>query len=625
MMRARLSSAHAIRTVAPVTRGPIADALATLGIRRLALGIHESAFPPTALDCGHGSAHAAGARFFAFAQRLGFDALQLGPDGQITDGNVSPYDGTAFARNLLRLDPSAFSVDGAVLVEPDEIEPLVRDEPARTDGAEPARARRILERVLDLAHARLLRLPAAHPAIAAFAAFRRQAADWLDDDALYEVLAERSRCDDPDRLDAAVRALFGPGAAERRRQVAQNLEAAVQRRALAQWLLDRQAAAVQRLAHAHGIALLGDLQIGWSVRDRLLRPQLFAPGWRLGAPPSRTNPEGQPWGYPLLDPDQLDDPASPARRALQLQLQWLLRARDGLRVDHPHGLVCPWIYRDGTDDPLAAVQQGTRAFESPDRSDPALQRWAIARREDLDRAQPRHADSWVAQLDDAQIARYGRLVEVVLQAADAHGCGAAGIAMEVLSTCPAPLRAVLERFGLGRFLVTQKADPGNAADPYRTDGARPQDWVMLGNHDTLPLAVVAQRWFENGSAAARADYLARRLEPDPAARAATARRFDASPAALAQAHLADLFVGPASHVSVYFTDLFGESVPFNRPGVIGPENWRLRLPADYERAYEARRAAGQALDLRAALALAVRARGADRGLVAALERPDAVD
>ena len=607
-----------------MTREPIREALRTLGIQRLAFGLHESAFPSTEVDCGHGSPHAAGDELLAFVGDLGFDTLQLGPGGQICDGNLSPYDSTVFARNLLRLDPLALTTtEGGELLARDPLEAILHRHPATADRAEPARARRILLRVLDLAHERfglLRRERPDHPQVRALEAFRAEARDWIELDALYEVLAEGSGVEDPDQLDPAVRALFAPdhAAAEHRRLVAGNLSAAIERAVLAQWLLDRQAQTVRARAHAHGLTVFGDLQIGWSRRDQLLRPQLFASGWRLGAPPSRTNRAGQPWGYPVLDPDQLDDADSPARRAFAQQLHWLLRGHDGLRIDHPHGLVCPWVYRAGAADAEAAVQQGTRAFESPDSGDPVLRRWAIAREGDLDSSCARHADGWVRQLDEAQVARYGRLFDVLLRAVRDHGLGASALAVELLSTCPRPLRAVLDRHGLGRFVVTQKANPDDANDVYRTDRTHRQDWVMLGNHDTAPIFAVASRWLSDGSAAARGAYLAARLEPRAEARAAAARRFCASPGALAQAHLADLFLGAASHVFVYFTDLFGELEPFNRAGILHPDNWRLRLPAAYRQVYAARRDAGQALDLRAAVALALHARGARPDLVLAL-------
>jgi len=605
----------------------VREALAVLDVQRLVLGLHDSAFPPGTADCGYGSPHASGDRLLAFVQRLGFDGLQLGPGGQIADANLSPYDATAFARNVLCLDIAALCAgDVGALLTTQEVAELIGSEPPPGPRAQAAAGRRIVTRALELAYDRFVRLRAAqpdHPAVRAFDAFCRRAEAWLPLDALFEALCERLGHDDPSRFEPALQALFErtPSAAHDRRRIADGLGAPYHRARLAQWLLDAQMRALRTAARAHGIALFGDLQIGWSTRDRFLRPELFAPGWVIGAPPSRTNPDGQPWGYPLLDPDQLDDPESPARRAFATQLDRAFALYDGLRIDHPHGLVCPWIYSATDPDPQRAVVSGTRAFESPDREDATLQRWAIARREDLDPSiAERHADLWVRTLDEAQITRYGRLVSAVLEIAQAHGRDASALAAEVLSTCPTPLRSVLDRHGLGRFVVTQKARPGDPRDVYRTERARTHDWAMLGTHDTPPIFPLAEGWIADGTAHARAAYLARRLEPDPAAREAAARHYCASPSALVHAELADVLACAARNVFVCFTDLFGELEPLNRAGVVHADNWRLRLPADYERAYASRRDAGRAIDFGSALSMALHARGVRSDLQTALSR-----
>src|SRR5207237_216326 len=91
-----------------------------------------------------------------------------------------------------------------------------------------------------------------------------------------------------------------------------------------------------------------------------------------GAPPSRTNPEGQPWSYGVLDPALYGTRAQPgpAVQLLRLRVGKLLSELDGLRIDHPHGLIDPWVYRAAQPDPLRAVQQGARLFSSPDLPDP---------------------------------------------------------------------------------------------------------------------------------------------------------------------------------------------------------------------------------------------------------------
>ncbi|HET7824391.1 MAG TPA: 4-alpha-glucanotransferase, partial [Anaeromyxobacter sp.] len=252
---------------------------------------------------------------------------------------------------------------------------------------------------------------------------------------------------------------------------------------------------------------------------------------------------------------------------------------------------------------------------------PELAAFAIARPDQLDRSLPRHADGWVRALDDGQVARYAVLLDAIIAAVPGD------VACEILSTHPYPLRRAVERHGLGRFRVTQKADLDRADDGYRGENARPEDWIMLGNHDTPPIRAVAARWMADGSARGRAHRLAARLVPDPAGREAFARAAAASARALAQASFAELFLGPARQVFVYFTDLLGETASYNVPGTVSQENWSLRIPADVRARYRARCAEGAAPSVPRALAAALRARGgafsaAHAGLASALEAAD---
>src|ERR1019366_5961567 len=143
--------------------------------------------------------------------------------------------------------------------------------------------------------------------------------------------------------------------------------------------------------------------------------------------------------------------------------------------------------------------QGARLHESPDLPyHRALSRYAIARPEQIDRSVPRHADLWVRALDPDQVERYAENIAVVVD--ELAAAGSHDIACEVLSTAPFPLVEVLRRYALGRFRVTQKADLANPRDGYRSENAEPRDWIMVGTHDTAPLARVVDGWLGSGTA-----------------------------------------------------------------------------------------------------------------------------
>jgi 4-alpha-glucanotransferase len=596
----------------------VRDALRRLGVRRFALGVHASAFPPGRWDAGFGAPLSeAGRRLLAFAARLGFNAVQLGPVGQVSPRNLSPYDGTAFARNTWSLDLAALATEEFANLLPRSVLEELHLDQDDSQRVQPARVERIMHRVLDACCARVALLRAERPGhffLRDFERFRVEQRQWLEPNAFYDTAAARFG-DDPDRFDPSVQALFEPGTPGVQRRAGARAEWApmLERSELAQYLCHVQHAAFRTLARVNGLELWGDLQAGFSRRDYFLHRDCFAPRRSIGAPPSRTNPLGQPWGYPLLDPDQLDSADSPARQLFAARLGKLLSEHDGLRIDHPHGLVCPWIYRADDPDPSGAVRRGTRAFSSPDSSDPQLARWAIARRGDLNPApRSRFGDDWVRQLDDAQISRYSRLFDVLIGL-----CGGRSIpdvlAAEVLSTCPYPLEQVLARHGLGRFRVTQKSDWNDPTDVYRTDQARVEDWVMLGTHDTPPIFPLAVEWVRDGGAVPRAMYLAERLILDAAEHPRAAAQFASSVRDLLCASLADLFLGPAKSVYVFVGDLFGSSEPFNRAGVVHPDNWTARLPENFEAVYAERLRAGHALDIVGALRLALTRRLHDPG------------
>ncbi|WP_242343271.1 4-alpha-glucanotransferase [Anaeromyxobacter terrae] len=626
--------------MSPPARRLVREALEALGIRRFLLGVHDAAFPTLpGEDVGRGSPSADGAgELLELASALGFDGLQLGPSGATSAANPSPYDGTLFSRSPL-------SVALAPLTRP-ELASLLRAETLAELVAGRPRGERVVygyafaasKRALGEVTARFRAQRAAGSGgpVAELAArlesFRAAHAGWLVPDALYEVLERRyggatwrSWPSGEDRELFAPRPGAEAAAARRREALLARHRAEIEDHSLVQLLAHEQHAAFRAHARSLGLALYADLQVGMSERDVWAAQRLVLDGWRMGAPPSRTDPEGQPWGFAVLDPrgyfeaDASGAPADgPAVRFLRARVRKVLGEHDGLRVDHPHGLVAPWVYRADGDDPEAAVRAGARLFCSPDL--PELSALAIARADQVNRGVPRHADDRVSSLDEAQVERYATLLDVIMDAVP----DPRDVACEILSTQPYPLARVIARHGLGRFRVTQKANLDDPRDVYRGENARPEDWIMVGNHDTPPLWSVAERWVETGASGRHAEHLASRLLAEGEDRTAWARAVAGDPAALAQARFAELFVGPARNVMVYFTDLLGSRAPYNVPGTVSDANWSLRIPHDVRHEHAARVRANRALDLPGALARALRARGpgfaaAHRELLAGLD------
>ena len=585
----------------------------SLELDRLVLQIHDASFPSDPdEDLGRGSPYSRGAeRFFAWAAGLGFNAIQFAPRGMTGRGNASPYDATLFSRNPLDLPLLRLVEQGRL--SRTTWESIRGALPPARDGVVP------YTQVFDACRMAVHEIAAIASAAdrAAAQEFLTANAAWLVPDALYGILC-REHGDDAwhswNRTDQATfdQRLFDPPAGQEQAAAARlaDLRAeyatAIEDYALIQWLLAEEQRALRSRLQKLGLALYGDLQVGLSQHDTWARQRLFLHGYRMGAPPSRTNPLGQPWGYPVLDPAQFgtSQEPGPALAFVRARIGQLLTECDGLRIDHPHGWIDPWVYRADDPDPFHAVQTGARLFSSPDDPrHPALAACAIARPDQIDRAQPLHADGHVNDLDPQQVQRYSILVdEIVAQQATA-GRTAQAVACEVLSTLPYPVGRVLAQHGLGRFRVTQKINLADPSDVYRIENARPEDWIMLGTHDTPPVWQLAAQWCLGPEAAAWGQYLAERLVA-PSERSGFAAETAASAGKLVNACFAAMLASQARHVVVFFPDLFGITTRYNEPGVVSDANWSLRVPANFQELYEQRHRSGAGLNLERCLQVA---------------------
>ncbi len=158
--------------------------------------------------------------------------------------------------------------------------------------------------ILSIAHASLER--GARPDVRAkLLEFSRANAAWLLSDAVHAALCTQRNAGFrawPERD----RELWIYNDLARLQELIAEHESAIDRYAFGQLLVHDEH---ERIRRSCGLSLYGDMQVGYSDADAWRFADVFLPGYLMGAPPSRTNPEGQPWGYPVLDPAGYDGPA----------------------------------------------------------------------------------------------------------------------------------------------------------------------------------------------------------------------------------------------------------------------------------------------------------------------------
>ncbi|MDA1161624.1 MAG: 4-alpha-glucanotransferase [Planctomycetota bacterium] len=540
-----------------------------LNIKRLVLQIHDPAFPAQDdEDTGRGSPYSNGAvEFLNFLQKLGFNGIQFGPQGQTARATPCPYDGQLFPHDFrsIALKPLVDDPYWRGILSKDTLERIVQGRPPGTHRTHHQYAWDELSSALD----------------EAFACFR--------------VRGETTKDVDSD---------FAAFCAANESWLAKNDDGSVDARtAFSQFVLDRQRRVLRNAFP--DLSLYGDLQIGMSRDDANEFASLFHPDYLMGAPPSRTNPEGQPWGYAVFHPEQIE--LGHAQAFLRSRVQRMLSGFDGIRIDHPHGMVCPWVYSRDVTPPHVAVRSGSRLHESPNiAGHPGLADFAIARADQIDGSIDPFGEGWVKDLTDDQVRRYSVLMDVVLDCVrEAGGDLTSDVACEVLSTLPYPLRRVMELHRLGRFRVVQKTQLDRPDDVYRIEQARPDDWIMMGNHDTPPIWLLARGWCDGRRGVDWGEYLAEQLAVPEARRAAFVRRVASDPGELVHALFAAILTSKAQHVSVFFTDLLGMTGFYNSPGVVNDTNWTLRVSPDFASRYERKCRDGLALDMARCVELAV--------------------
>lgn len=273
----------------------------------------------TALPGGHlGSAP----RFIEFLAAAGIRVWQTLPLGPVNE-SLSPYQPLSLrAGNTALLDRALLIKTGLLAKDVDIAQPLHR-----------------------LCGQALARFAGHAPGLLQddYAAFRAREADWLEDHALFLVLARRFPDRDWTRWPRELREREPRAMDAAKRDHADELEL----ECFMQWLFRRQWNALREQANRAGIIIFGDLPIYPSLHsaDVWLSPELFQldvdrrPINVSGTPPDAFSATGQVWGTPLYAWEAHE------AQGFQWWLKRLAATRDSFdvtRIDHFRGLAACW-------------------------------------------------------------------------------------------------------------------------------------------------------------------------------------------------------------------------------------------------------------------------------------------
>lgn len=453
----------------------------------------------------------------------GFSQLLLLPLGTIRDGDTSPYSATS----TLAIDPIYITLDAV----PDfvheggvaKLSPDARSALMSARGSSAVRhdlVRRAKLEALGVAFSSFLaeEWEQHTTRAAALAVYIARERWWLDDYALFVVLARSMPGVSWQQWPAALRDREPAALDEARRQMGRE----VLEQQYFQWMAEDQWSRSRKAAAALGVRLVGDLPFVANTESPEVwsRPEDFRLDVSCGVPPDAFSDTGQDWGLPTYWWEAI---ARTGYASVRLRARRMSALYDGLRVDHVIGLY--------------------RTYGRPRDGEPFFN--------------PSDAPSQLAQ---------GEAVLTVLKAAGLE------LIAEDLGVVPDFLRPSLARLGIpGCKVMRWERDWHAPGSPFVDPDTYPAlSAAMTGTHDTEPLAL----WWacaphDERAALVALPFFAAHGAADPD-QPWTGRLGDLLAMLAYRSGSDELFLP--------IQDVFGWPDRVNTPGTVGPENWTWVLP-----------------------------------------------
>jgi len=602
----------------------IQKALKALKKKNLSMIVHGPSFPAVqGQDYGIGSPNTQGGQnFMSFLSDLGFNGIQLGPEGKTKSIDASPYVGTMFSNNPLFIDLYKLTQkDFAGILSSETFDRIVNENPSKTNRT----AYEYIYRNSDSA----LR--------EAFNNFRKKLSEgdskiqklnselqnfveknqyWLEKDALYEAISTKNGNDYwpmwTDELDKNLFNAEGKFSAEdvanRIAELKNNQKDEIEYYEFVQFIADMNKQHTKDFVLNNKMKTIADCQVAFSDRDYWANQALFLQGWNLGCPPDAFSDDGQAWGFRVMDPEKIfnkDGSLGKGGELLKARFSKMFEENPGgVRIDHIIGLIDPFVYKSGK---LPKPEQGaSRLYSSPEHAE--LGKYALIRIKDLNQEVGPDSEKRVLSVSNGQIKDYARILEnIVIEAAKEKGIGKESIICEDLGTITAPVEAVMKKLKLSGIRMTQFVDPEVADHPYRIKHTQSQHWAMIGSHDNQPLMSWVDELYNTNAIAPHAQNLSSDLKESHV------KEFENqimnSPQTFLTAKFAELFASPAENIQIFFADFFGSRERYNMPGTSGSENWSLRIPNNYGCYYQEQLAKGEAMNIFNVLITAIEAKG----------------
>ena len=619
----------------------IADAKSFLGIKDLALILHQSSFPVKDNDLFIGShINKKAIELNQFLKFHGFDTIQLGPPGLT---KLSPYTSSINSKNYLYTDMSKFATkEYANLLSINEVQNDIVDyiKLVDKDGLYENSSNQtnfnkafyVTDKLYQKAYTNLLLKLRTKDADAnrlnsEFKKFKKEQDNWLEKNAVFLQLRNILKMDDnflewPDMCANLfdymndVSSPFHDEAVTYYKRLKQKYGKEIDIYKFKQFIIDKQE---REFTKTNGkLKYSTDAIIGFHMMDYYAHKDAFLKDFRVGTPyggEGRAIGNGSQWGnnqtwdIPIVDPKKLfikDESGNivglgPAGKLIKEKFEKLLDTYENVRIDHAIGLIDPWIYNKDR----VEIQIGRYPDEDPNVPEHIIYKNAHGANISM-----MHKDNvfgydkgWDRDITD-EINKdiknmpdidpdgdYAKILdEILLPLFKEKGVNPQDMPWETLGCDTQRFREVFDKNRDGQTLPEITSSYQWQIQKRLADPRHKEDTVILGCHDHPPFAQVCDDNFyarencKNGIY--EQDYIVGSLFPEltNTQRAEIMDKMKWDRRLRVKLKFEEMFRF-AQKIQLSFMDFFGLDKTYNRAGTQDPNNWKLRLKKSYKEDY----------------------------------------
>lgn len=619
----------------------IADAKKFLGIKNLALILHQSSFPVKDKDLFIGShINDKALDLNKFLKFHGFDSIQLGPPGLT---KLSPYQSSINSKNYLYTDMEKLATKeyANLLTVNDKQDDIAREirkvdkdakYEANSDQTNFNKAFYVVDKLYDKAYTNFVNKlkdndPDALRLNKEFVKFKKEQNNWLEKDSVFVLLRNLLRMDDnffewPDMCrnlfdyKEDMESPFHDEAVEYYAGINQKYKRELDIYKFKQFIIDKQEHEFQK--ENGKLPYSTDAIIGFHMMDYYSNKDAFLPGYRVGTPyggEGRPIGNGSPWGnnqtwdIPVVDPKKLFikdyngniTGLGAAGKLIRQKFEKLLDTYENIRIDHVIGIVDPWIY----DKNRVEVKIGRYPWEDPNVPEHVIYKNAHGANISMMHKQNvfGYNKGWDADItnqineDIANMPNidpdgdYAKIIdEILLPLFKEKGVNPEDMAWETLGCDTQKFREVFDKNRNGHYLPEITSAYEWQIQKRLADPRHKNDTVILGCHDHGPFAQVCDDNFYNQKNCPNGiyeeNYIVGSLYPDkaPSQRGQIMNQLKWDRRLRVKLKFSEMF-RYAEKIQLTFMDFFGLDKAYNYAGTQNPSNWKLRLKKDYKDNY----------------------------------------